>query len=369
MARAKKPAPRRQFGNIQQLPSKKWRARYRVDGTWRNAPSTFDTREAAASWLTGIEADLSRGTWTDPLAGAESFESFATAWLDNRPELRDTTVRKYRKLLKTHLFPAFGALALSDVTIAEIRPWYNGLSAEHKSTADDAYRLLRNILKQALNEERINRMPLGIRGAGSTRSPERPSVSIPELQAAVAAIPERYRACFLLASWCSLRISECQGLQRADVDLTAGTVTVRRARVHGGHGPMKDGPVKTPTSRRTVAIPPNVLPAIEEHLAFFVGPEPTSYLFTIPAGTPVSYTELWRQWNNARTVAGIPQVHIHDLRGAGLTWFAISGGTVAELLRRAGQTDFRVGLRYQRATADRDRAIAEAMGKLASDVV
>jgi hypothetical protein len=43
-------------------------------------------------------------------------------------------------------------------------------------------------------------------------------------------------------------------------------------------GERSIGPPKTAAGRRSVAIPPNVLPVIEQHLAT-VGPDPATVLF------------------------------------------------------------------------------------------
>ena len=59
----------------------------------------------------------------------------------------------------------------------------------------------------------------------------------------------------------------------------------------------------------------------------------------------------------------------HDLRHSGLTWAAASGASVAELMRRGGHANPRAALRYQHATEDRDRVIADALADLATSAV
>jgi integrase len=54
-------------------------------------------------------------------------------------------------------------------------------------------------------------------------------------------------------------------------------------------------------------------------------------------------------------------LHFHDLRGCAATLAAISGATTAELMRRLGHATPTQALRYQRATADRDAAVARAL--------
>ena len=50
----------------------------------------------------------------------------------------------------------------------------------------------------------------------------------------------------------------------------------------------------------------------------------------------------------------------------GLTYPASTGATTAELMRRGGHASPAAALRYQHASAARDRAIANALGDLAS---
>jgi integrase len=57
---------------------------------------------------------------------------------------------------------------------------------------------------------------------------------------------------------------------------------------------------------------------------------------------------------------------LHDLRHSGLTWSAEAGATVPELMRRAGHASPAAALRYQHATDDHDRAVAETLAGLAT---
>ena len=70
-------------------------------------------------------------------------------------------------------------------------------------------------------------------------------------------------------------------------------------------------------------------------------------------------------WQAARRELGRPEIHFHDLRGAGLTWAATQGATTRELMAVAGHTSPAAALRYQHAAEDRDAVIAEALSGLA----
>ncbi len=69
-------------------------------------------------------------------------------------------------------------------------------------------------------------------------------------------------------------------------------------------------------------------------------------------------------WSRARLSIGRPDLHLHDLRHSGLTWSAATGATTAELMHRGGHASAAAALRYQHATADRDRALADALAAL-----
>ena len=121
------------------------------------------------------------------------------------------------------------------------------------------------------------------------------------------------------------------------------------------------GPPKTESSRRTVAIPPAIVPFIEEHLAS-IGAEPAALLFSAPEGDYLQrHNFRQRVWLPALRATGL-NYRFHDLRHVAMTLAAASGATIADLMARAGHSSPRAAMIYQHASRERDRAIAEAMG-------
>jgi integrase len=104
---------------------------------------------------------------------------------------------------------------------------------------------------------------------------------------------------------------------------------------------------------------------IKDHLRD-VGSEPTAWLFPGEDGDPISTRTLNRIWSQARSAIGRPDLRLHDLRHSGLTWAAATGAILAELMRRAGHESPVAALRYQHATEDRDKALAEALAGMAN---
>ena len=71
-------------------------------------------------------------------------------------------------------------------------------------------------------------------------------------------------------------------------------------------------------------------------------------------------------WSKAREVANCTHLRLHDLRHTGLTWAADSGANTANRMQRGGHADPRGALRYQHATSEQDRAIADALATRAT---
>jgi integrase len=359
---------RRIFGSVEKR-GKRYRARYQSEGRWVSAPVTFATKADANAWLAGQQADTGRGVWVDPSFGKELFSHYARQWLETRSDLEDTTRAKYQGLLRLHVLPAFGSHRIAHIDPAAVRGWYHALAAKYKSTGDDAYRLLRAIMNTAVDDKRIGRSPCTVKGAGGTESAKRPIATIAELQGAVDALLPRYRAGFALAAWCQLRRGEVLGLQRQHVDMQALTIRVEQEWVvPPGKRPILKAP-KTAAGYRVIDIPPNIAEVVQGHLDTFVGPGPTAWLFATANGTPVQPRNFFREWEKARKQVGRPELTIHDLRHSGLTWSAATGAPLAELMRRGGHKDSRAAVRYQQATRDSGKVLADALAALASHEV
>ena len=122
------------------------------------------------------------------------------------------------------------------------------------------------------------------------------------------------------------------------------------------------GPPKSHAGRRIVAIPPHILPALNDHLFRFSEPDSDGLVFVGPKGgalTPANFgADVWRP---AVASVGLTGFTFHELRGVSATLAARQGATTRELMRRLGHTTADMAMRYQRAEADRDKALAQAM--------
>ncbi|MET7784454.1 hypothetical protein ABZU94_39585 [Streptomyces mirabilis] len=246
---ANKKGNRRNFGSVRQLAYGRWQVRYRdpETGLLRPAEKTYATKTDAQVALTHIEADITRGQWADPDAGAVNFADYATAWLRDR-RLADRTRERNESVVRLHIIPTFGAGSIADVTTARVRSWRGKLLAAGvgEPTVVKAYQLLRALMNTAVDDEMIRRNPCRIKGADSYDVPERPVLSVTEVFGVADAIGPRYRLLVLLAAFTTLRFGELAALRRKDIDLTGRLVVIRRAQAELQNGRLFDKAPKSP---------------------------------------------------------------------------------------------------------------------------
>lgn len=232
MATRREPKGRRAFGEISLLPSGRYRARYRgPDGARYTAPVTFLSRLDADTWLRAQARRVDSGQWVPPaVAELESatVEDYAQSSIARR-RLRPGTQALYEKLLRLEILPVFGTQRVREVTAGEVTDWYNAMGSRPTQQAN-AYGLFKSILKDAVDDQIIERNPCRVKGGVNKRAAHEIQVLSPvELSRFLEAVPPSRRVPLLLAGWCGLRSGEVRGLRVRDLDLGAGVVHVRQA--------------------------------------------------------------------------------------------------------------------------------------------
>ena len=336
--------------------------RFRVNGVQRTR--TFRTHEDAKTFRRKVEGEELAGVLTDPKGGERLFGEYADAWVENRlvkgKPLTPATAQGYRALLRRHLHPAFGGTRLRQITPERVRIWHAETSQFSRDQAAKGYRLLRAVLNTAVADGLIGRNPCTIRGAGIEQARERPMLDTPTVLRLSESIEPRLRCLVLLGGFAGMRTGELLGLQRHDIDPLHRTVTVdRQAHELTGLGRVLTAP-KSEAGRRTVALPTFVLDALDDHLRAFVAPSADAFVFTRPTGLPLRRQDLSHAWAAACAVVGIDGVRPHDLRHHAATVIARNPNvTLRELMATIGHSSHVAALRYQHATAERSREIAD----------
>lgn len=351
---------RRHFGHVRRFNSGRYQASYWHEGLRHVAPTTFNSKADANAFLDAVSASIGRGDWVDPELSRISFAGYAELWLAQRTDIRTRTKEYYRWLIANRLVPAFGPRELSKITPVLVRGWYADLAAQTPGVARSAYRLLKAIFNTAISDDLILKNPCRVKGGATDRVTDRRIPDVNQVAALTQAMPEQYRAAVIVAAWGTLRRGEVLGLERRDVDLVAGTVHVERT-LHEFHdGSLDLGPTKNGDPRK-VYLPSSVMPALEDHLRRFVGPESDAPLFTGATGERLRPSNFWVIWEAARRRADLSWVRFHDLRHFAATMFATTGASTKEIMNRGGWKSVAMVVRYEHASDERDALLAQAL--------
>jgi integrase len=313
-----------------------------------------------------------RNAEADEIRQAITVRQWADDWLERLADAGRSpgTTRSYRSTLDAHVLPAIGDKRLVDVTQDDVDAMLARLKGKPGAWANAA-RTTRSLFLAALSARAggLAESPVNITIPKPAKSRENTvrdtDLATPaEVRAMAAGMPEAFRAGVLLAAWCSLRLGEVLGLQRGDFDHLddpdKAVVHVRRQWNSKASPPGYTEPKAE--SRRTLSIPPALVPEIVAHLGAHTRPERVAPF--IPSSqnpsTPASQTAFDLAWRKAREQVR-PGFRFHSLRHTGLTAYAQAGATLKELQERGGHKDAAVALRYQHATLERDRALARKL--------
>src|SRR5262249_10221828 len=109
-------------GSITRRPDGRWEARITLEGGKRKS-FYAKTRQEAARRLAEALRDRDRGL---PIVGErQTLAQFLASWLHIvKPTLAPRTWRWYEEIVRVHLSPALGQLALSKVTPQQVQSFY-----------------------------------------------------------------------------------------------------------------------------------------------------------------------------------------------------------------------------------------------------
>ncbi|MGC5344011.1 tyrosine-type recombinase/integrase [Streptomyces sp. DT171] len=358
---------RRRFGAVRQYRSGRWTASYRgPDGQGFRAPETFETKKDAEVWLSQVEADLTRGNWQDPDAGAVNFKEYALQWVDERG-LSATTDELYRRLLRLHVLPTFEDLDLDEITAPRVRTWRTERlsSTGAATTVAKSYRLLKAIMETAVDDELIRRNPCRIKGAGKESSAERQIATVAQVDALANALGPRWRLMVFLGAYGPMRPEEQAELRRRDVDLDQMAIRVRMAAPELTTGRRAPGDTKSEAGKRVVVLPAFLRTDLRRHLDWYAEKGPDGLLFVGEKGKPFRRSTFGRKWRKARVAVGMPDgFRFYDLRHTGHTLATRSGATLKDTMVRAGQSSEKAAMIYQHSDLERQQEVAGGLDDL-----
>ncbi|ABM15141.1 tyrosine-type recombinase/integrase [Mycolicibacterium vanbaalenii] len=362
----------RGWGWIRQLPSKRYQASYIGPDLIRHkASTTFGARIDAEGWLSQERRSIELDTWTPPAqraaevkAKAVTLGEYSTKWIEDR-NVKPRTRSSYRDILRLHIEPRLGSMAMKNLTGEVVRSWYAGLGTDYPRRNSHAYGLLHAVCATAVSDGLLQSNPCNIRRAMNPPRRRDPVIlAVADIAALAEAIqPRRLRCLVLLAAWCGVRWGEVSELRRKDLSDGCEVLSVSRAVTR------RDGVYRVDTPKsgkgRAVVIPPHIREDVINHLAENVESGPESLLFPAARGGHMNDRVFSREYfSDALKAIGRQGVRVHDLRHFAGTQTA-QVANLAESMARLGHSTVKASLIYQGLVTGRDAAIADALSQLA----
>jgi integrase len=335
--------------------------------------------------LRKLLTDMDQGTFVEP--AKTTVAEFLESWLEAycRLNLSAGTVEVYERVVRLHLIPQLGRIPLQKLSAMDLQRYFARAAADGRKDGPGGlaqktllghYRILHKALNMAVKWQVVSR---NIADSIDPPRAERKEMSAAceEESAAIirAAEGTRMFAPVLLALCTGMRIGEILGLQWADVDLIAGSLTVRASL----RPDRTLAPPKSDKSRRTITLPSLAVEALRRHKAeqaeqrLARGPEYAfrGFVLADETGTPYHPDTMSHAFVRMLAKHRLRRIRFHDLRHSHASQLLAQGINVKVVSERLGHSSASLTLdvyahvlpnQQEEAARRVDSALRAAMG-------
>ena len=317
---------------------KVWEWRYRVNGVMRQESfpvAQFKTEKSLWQHLQPRIELLNSGE--KPVVQETPIATMGTLIQKYRnkylPGLAKSTQDTDGSMLKVHFEPHWRDTLITQVKAEHVEDWIKTLLKQDgtplsSSSKGRARRLMKQLLDRAMFWEMLphgaNPITL-VKVKGASKRQKKPILlTIKQVNALIAALPEPYNLMVLVAAAIGLRVEEVVALQWRDFDRDAHTLTIHRVFTHSA---LKDVP-KTEASEGDLPFPPKLLSALQANRV-----EGSEWVFPSPitGGCRSADTILHDYIKPAAAKLGLPKVGWHTFRHSYKSWQSKGGATLSQL--------------------------------------
>lgn len=304
----------------------------------RRYRTTKNTEEEADDWVTRVKYEAKRNSFSAVESSGMLFGEYMRRWLDDtvRGAVREITWNSYDRAFRVHVEPTLGRIALGKLSPAHVHSWVqhaNGrVGAGHVS---NTLGLIKRCLESAVEWEIIPRNPAQRVKSPTYRPPEKTPLALTDMPQFFRAVEgDELELLYVIAGTSGLRISELLALRWEDFDFKAGSLRIDERKVSLPGGVQDFQAPKTKKSNRRVPLGRHALEVARERKKFFleaklrVGEGSSDagreFVFPSPRGGVYSDQTARRRWYRILDGAGLPRIHVHDLRHTAATLFFAS---------------------------------------------
>jgi integrase len=332
-----------------------WLAVWRDQGRERSRGG-FDTKTAALDYANAkadeAVAHAAAIRFGDrlpkPVSNIATVTDLVDAFLA-RHRVDAATKRKLRAQLK-HAKDQFGGRRIETLQPIELDVWRSTLPA---LSAHYMFRAFRQVLGYAVAMGLLDQNPTSRTKntrMSADRRPIHPFESWEQVEAIGVEMNPRFAAIATVLVGTGLRPEELFGLERRDVDLDAGVLSVERVY---SNGTVKE-PTKSSRQRRRVPLRAHVISALKSHPPRL----DTPLVFPAARGGHVDIEKFRsREWAPALRAADVAHRRIYDCRHTFASWAIAGGLQLFYLARIMGTSVQMIDQTYGRAPAARQRGV------------
>lgn len=297
-------------------------------------------------------------------------------------QLKDRTMRDYRRVFDQYLIPLMGHVRLDRLTsdhiddawqaLAEVGNPLLGDKARPLSTTTihGAHTILSRMLRLAMQKNRLTVNPAG---PDSMDAPPRRDTEVEPIdrddwrKILDAAHDTRNAPRWTVALAMGLRQGEALALRWSDVDLTTATLRVRQTLYRmPGHGITFTAP-KTERAKRDIPLPPPLVAELKAHRKaqnaerLHAGDQWQDHdlVFTTVTGTPIDPSRDRKRWKALLEDAGVKHYKLHAARHTAATAMLLNGIDSRVVMEIMGWSQISTAARYQHAVSEAKRAAVE----------
>jgi integrase len=325
---------------------------------------------------------LETGDYVD--SGKETTGEFLLRWLRDyaATNVDATTYIRYEQITRLHLIPTLGTVPLGGLRPSHI------VSAEQKwltkgnvrtrgplspQTVIHHHRVLREALQQAVKWQVLARNPADAVDPPRAGGDEMSVLGIEQVRTLLlAARGSEIEPVIATAIFTGLRLGEMLGLRWSDIDLVARQLRVVQTIKRLGKGRIVTGSPKTHRSRRTVALPGDLVDLLRDHrlrqleVRLAAGSAYDGDLVLADAiGRPLNGDRIRARFYALLKTAGLPRIRLHDLRHTHATLMLAQGTHPKIVSERLGHSGIGITLDvYSHVLPGLQAEAAEQLGAL-----
>lgn len=346
----------------------------RSDGTPDRRHVTATTEKDCTRKVRELERARDAGSVAD--AGRPpTVEQWLDHWVGTiaARKVRPSTLEGYRSKIRATIVPALGQHRLDRLQPEHVEAFYVA-AGEHLSAASvlQCHRILSRALKVAVQRGRLARNVCTLVDAPSVdREEVQPLGAVEARRLLSVAEGERNAARWSVALALGLRQGEALGLRWDDLDLDAGTLTVRQALQRIPRQGLVLVPPKSRAGRRTIALPTELHAALKAHRTAQLGErlaagelwQDRGLVFCQPTGAPIDPRRDWADWKALLRRAGVRDARLHDARHTAATLLLQQGVPARVAMQVLGHSQISLTLgTYSHVVPELATEAAERMG-------